>query len=824
MTLSGLWSRKSTPKEKRPEPLPPNHLPETHWTRVKSKLFHRRDHQAAGHPTYLDASMSVETRTDQPKGRLPFQIISPRSSVPAPRRSVAHRLSPDNALSGSQAVDFRSSSQLPQDSSFSNFVSEYESISLAPPRANTFGVTPYTGPGVRAVDREEKAGDNVEARWSEQLSPCELSSPCAPELSNASPRYEGEVPGICLSTASMAQAVRQRLRAQTRRARLIAEDLASPGFSLDDLSILNTVGPAETDGVVVNGAGESAINSAGSVVAAAPTAPDSGLYETSLEAIVRNVASDEQATAQPSQSHESFDAETTNLDPTSRTSRASSSSSHSVFAFDHPLSDPARTFENRASPNPPEEKEFECELDSVESAGGEAPSSAAAPVTTIPSSHSRSYEWVLKAITPCTQPEEEASMDNQPLQHSTASSYSCSPRSRNSQASSSSSESPFEYDYIVSAPPTADRTAAAAFVETQRSPPETEEPRKNDFEGLPNGLVHGSFPLARANDVGLTGSAEAGCMTVGGKRVESAGDEGSPSLPAAPLPPTVVLRFTPCNMVIVVTPPSPSASIRPSESQTYAKGMGVNRATSRPALHHPQRTNSTPKALQGPAIAVKPLPVKNYSRPFRPAADQVVSSAPYLRPSKRTVPKVDASLVERNPDSQNVHIKNERLLSTSRPFGSPRESEDQLTFFDMIALGGRIDNPYQTVDGVGVSSAADEAEPSLRVEPIHPTLLPRKFARVKRSADEPTSHRVQHQARALTSRVTSLVSKWVKAVSKFVRRPERLEEATAFNPSFDPWEEGYVPPRGPSPDEIAPNDALAPVMSSIWNVYVNLDE
>ncbi|KAG9041190.1 hypothetical protein FS837_012633 [Tulasnella sp. UAMH 9824] len=443
--------------------------------------------------------------------------------------------------------------------------------------------------------------------------------------------------------------------------------------------------------------------------------------------------------------------------------------------------------------------------DSVESAGGEAQSSAAAPVATTPSSHSMSYEWVLKAISSCTQPEEGASTDTQPLQqHTLASSHSCHSRSRDSRASSSSSESPFEYDYILPTPPTADRTSAVASVETQRPPSETEETGNDDFEGLPNGLVHACLPLAAG--VGLTGSAETGCSAIGGERDESAGDEGYSSLPAAPLLPTAVLRFKPCNMVVIVTPPSPPPTTRPSESQIYAKGMGMNRAISRPALRRPQRANSKSQAdssylvFRESAIVAKALPVQNYSRPFRPAKDQAVGSAAYVRPSKRTVPKVAASLVEQKPDAQNVHITNKAPISTSRPFGSPSESEDHLTFLDMIALGGRIDNPDQTFDGVDVSSAADEAEPSLRVEPIHPTLLPPKLARVKRSADEPTSHLVHHQARALTSRVTSSVSKWVKAVSKFVRRPERLEETPAFNPSFDPWEEGYVPPRGPSPE------------------------
>lgn len=147
-------------------------------------------------------------------------------------------------------------------------------------------------------------------------------------------------------------------------------------------------------------------------------------------------------------------------------------------------------------------------------------------------------------------------------------SHSCHPQSRDSQASSSSSDSDslFAYDYLLSALPTARRTRAVASVETQRRPLETEEADNNDFEELPNGLVNEGLPLARANDVGITGLAETGCRVVDGGWVKSAGDnEGGSSFPAAPTPPTAVLHFKPCNMVVVVTPPSPPTPMRSSE-------------------------------------------------------------------------------------------------------------------------------------------------------------------------------------------------------------------------------------------------------------------
>ncbi|KAG9041878.1 hypothetical protein FS837_011627 [Tulasnella sp. UAMH 9824] len=83
----------------------------------------------------------------------------------------------------------------------------------------------------------------------------------------------------------------------------------------------------------------------------------------------------------------------------------------------------------------------------------------------------------------------------------------------------------------------------------------------------------------------------------------------TPNVFSAPLPPIAVLHLKPCNMVIIVTPPSPPAAMGPFEyfqSQTYAKGMGMNRDSSRPALHHPRLLNSALQALRGSAIVVKP--------------------------------------------------------------------------------------------------------------------------------------------------------------------------------------------------------------------------
>ncbi|KAG9025513.1 hypothetical protein FS837_004910 [Tulasnella sp. UAMH 9824] len=180
-----------------------------------------------------------------------------------------------------------------------------------------------------------------------------------------------------------------------------------------------------------------------------------------------------------------------------------------------------------------------------------------------------------------------------------------------------------------------------------------------------------------------------------------------------------------------------------------------------------------------------------------------------------------------------MHTKNEALApscldaqraSTFRSSGEPLDRSPSLPKLGPSSSAG---NDHQAADGeddATHASAADEAEPSLVDAPIIPTpLLTRKPIRVKRLVEVPTPHTARQQVRLLRSRVTSSLSQWGNAVSRFVHRPAIPEGNGAINPYFDPWE-GYVPPRGPSPDGIVPNDALETPKSSIWNIYVKLDE
>ncbi|KAG8961621.1 hypothetical protein FRC00_011724, partial [Tulasnella sp. 408] len=238
-------------------------------------------------------------------------------------------------------------------------------------------------------------------------------------------------------------------------------------------------------------------------------------------------------------------------------------------------------------------------------------------------------------------------------------------------------------------------------------------------------------------------------------------------------------------------------------SHKYAKELGMNPDDSHPVPRHPALAGSTPQnsdhclGFQRPATFTKPSSVKNYSRPFRHEPDQHVSSAAFVSPSKPADPELFTSLIQGETEAHNVHVKSEPLSTTS-PFGPSGETEEQLTFFDMLALSGTIDKANKTVDEVGDASAVDEAEPSISVEPV-PALLTRKSAKVNRATEKPMPRPILDRVRALTSQVTPSLRKWCKTASRsFVRRSAQPEGNAPFNPDFNSLE-GFVPSRGSSP-------------------------
>lgn len=154
---------------------------------------------------------------------------------------------------------------------------------------------------------------------------------------------------------------------------------------------------------------------------------------------------------------------------------------------------------------------------------------------------------------------------------------------------------------------------------------------------------------------------------------------------------------------------------------------------------------------------------------------------------------------------RSAQVKNE-VLSPSRldarraqTFGPSLQPVDRFLSLPMVDPSRPTGNDDRTADRENNSSAAGEAEPSSSGAPIISNpLLTRKSRTVKRLTDEPTPHTVRQRVRLVTSRVTSSLSKGGNGVSRFVGRSARPEGSGGFNPSFDPWEKGYVPPRGPS--------------------------
>ncbi|KAG9042997.1 hypothetical protein FS837_010150 [Tulasnella sp. UAMH 9824] len=573
----------------------------------------------------------------------------------------------------------------------------------------------------RTIDLAEHPPEHVKARFPDQLSPVppsnslervetseipprELSSTCDPELLSPSPWYEGDVPTECLRTASMAPALRRRLRAQVRRARLVAEDVANPGFSLENLSFLGSAPPVETDGVAVNLVDESAGDIVGSMLADAPIVLDAGLYEPSPESTsFLNATSNEAASIQPFGFDGSFCTETMNFESTSRDSRASSSSSHSVLEFGHCVSDHLRTVENPAALKRHEEKDVKSERSvydpvlrcfSLPALSSHGPTGSAEIVDrTVDDGWSESAGAKAESLVPVA-----------PAPY---------PR-----------VSPLENGRVVIKfnTPTLPITVRPQYPQRRRSMSDRIIDPDNSHLALPN------------CDPSTTDSVESNGRYIDAQWVWSAGEtEAKSSIPAAPIPPTAALRFEPYDIVILVTPPSPPSTIRSSLSHNYARDLGMNPDSSHPVSHHPELARSVSQGIN---------PCLDFQKPVDLA---------------KPLPPTDAEVL-RNPIEGEAQAQNETV--------------EQLSFFDMLALGGSIDDADQTVDRVQDSSAADEAETSFSVEPGS-TLLSRKAATFNRAMERPMPRPVQHRVRALTSRVASTLRKWGKTRVEILCLPSR---------------------------------------------------
>ncbi|KAG8914074.1 hypothetical protein FRC01_004238, partial [Tulasnella sp. 417] len=192
--------------------------------------------------------------------------------------------------------------------------------------------------------------------------PRELSVSYPSEPLDSSSQYEHEVPSEVLSTAGIAQARRRRLRAQTNRARRMAEDLADEGFSVANLATLGFAGPTESDGVAVESEDASGLDEAGPLSPAVPTSSIHLLHQMSSELAIESANETLPTTAQPVEPDDAFETETASSYKTARESQASSSSSHSPFEYDNLSSSPPSAVVRDLEPlNPSEDHDIVCE-------------------------------------------------------------------------------------------------------------------------------------------------------------------------------------------------------------------------------------------------------------------------------------------------------------------------------------------------------------------------------------------------------------------------------------------------------------------------------
>ncbi|KAG8925813.1 hypothetical protein FRC01_009651 [Tulasnella sp. 417] len=346
---------------------------------------------------------------------------------------------------------------------------------------------------------------------------------------------------------------------------------------------------------------------------------------------------------------------------------------------------------------------------------------------------------------------------------------------------------------------------------------------KRSYDPVPQCLS-----ITRANNDSLTSSG----AIIQRKRT-SAEDEARPSSSVAPSQPAAVLCPQPVRPVIRITPPSPTNTIQPSQSNLLAQRTAMNRYNSaRPPYY--RRVPHSPASSDGPGFVRQAdrLQVPSFKRSRSRRFKTAESSQPEDAVAGLNRRGIDRSvgLVEENAEGQTAPV-GIHGLSKSR---SPRPSAETLQSFGY---------PADSVNQPGVKlSAAGEGEPSSIVAPSRSPALLRKPRKVKAVSERLASAPVRQQARPFASRIASSLREWGNTASRFFtfRRSAKVEENGTLNPNFDPWE-GFVPSAEPSPEYVQTFESLfsaqlttlcirnvadddpAPPESNIWNIYVKLD-
>ncbi|KAG8918479.1 hypothetical protein FRC01_001836 [Tulasnella sp. 417] len=348
-----------------------------------------------------------------------------------------------------------------------------------------------------------------------------------------------------------------------------------------------------------------------------------------------------------------------------------------------------------------------------------------------------------------------------------------------------------------------------------------------------------SLSVAKAENRSMNCSAEIGSRIIRRENDMSAEDEAPASSLAAPTQSPSHLRPEHSDIVIQLTPPSPPSSIKSSESNRFTQTREMNwytshRRTHRRGVSYFSATSDRPglvgRQADGLGVTISAKALSRYlSNGCQPAGDEAGASQHLVDvpPAGRMPFETPKALVEREVNVQNTppEIQAFSAARSSRPnaIAAQTVTDSADSFDNSFPATSQISGPTTAyVDSAGESinagvtwSAVGEVEPSSDAAPIQ--------SPGRRSSEAFASRPIRQQALTFTSRITSSLREWGNAASRLLagRRTANVEGAGTSNAHLDPWE-GFVPPRGPSPDP-TPDDDIEPPKSNIWNIYVKLD-
>ncbi|KAG8931027.1 hypothetical protein FRC01_001935 [Tulasnella sp. 417] len=329
-----------------------------------------------------------------------------------------------------------------------------------------------------------------------------------------------------------------------------------------------------------------------------------------------------------------------------------------------------------------------------------------------------------------------------------------------------------------------------------------------------------SVSIANANNRSSAGSPDIDAKLVQRERDTSAGHAARSSSLVAPPEPTAVYLMEPVGIIVQVIPPSPTDTIEPSQSNLIAQRRAMRRynphrqPTDRRASTSPAGPDG-PGVVDGQAGLLTVPPFRKSRSRRRRTAESSQSEDVVARLNGRGLDPL-VGFIEKPTDAHTEPINIEGF-SESRPSppnaetvptsGYPGDSVKRwpppATPQIPVSPSSSAESGRRNMDTRMELSAASEATPSSFAAPIRsPAVLRKKPKKVTKVFERLGPPPARQQPRSLTSRVTSSLRGWGAAALRLLpgrRRSATAEGNGAVNPYFDPWE-GFVPPRGPSPE------------------------